>query len=131
MNPLKNTILKLNRLILALALTATILTLFNSFYSNYQVQKEQLILQSLESNMAYASKLSDTTEMFLRSSQQQLAFTANALSEQMSNSVRLNQEANRLKYQTDSFNSVVISNELGITKAASPEALNLPISGTC
>jgi diguanylate cyclase (GGDEF)-like protein len=125
LNPLKNTILKLNRLILALALTATILTLFNSFYSNYQVQKEQLILQSLESNMAYASKLSDTTEMFLRSSQQQLAFTANALSEQMSNSVRLNQEANRLKYQTDSFNSVVISNELGITKAASPEALNL------
>lgn len=122
---LKSTFLKLNRLILFLALSATVLTFINSFYSNYEVQKEQLILQTIEVNRAYASKLSDTTEVFIKSSQQQLSYTANSLYNSMNDDSRLQEEANRLKFQTDSFNSVVISDAFGLTHAASPETLDL------
>jgi diguanylate cyclase (GGDEF)-like protein len=122
---LKSKFLKLNRLILFLAITATTLTFINSFYSNYEVQKEQLIVQATEVNRAYANKLSDTTEVFLAASRQQLAYTANTLSDKMKDDVFLSDEANRLKYQTDSFNSVVISDASGLTQAASPETLNL------
>ncbi len=125
MTVLKSKFLKLNRLILFLALTATILTFINSFYSNYEVQKEQLVLQTIEVNRAYASKLSDTTEVFLRTSQQQLTYTANSLFNKMNDGSHLKEEANRLKFQTDSFNSVVISDASGLTQAASPETLDL------
>lgn len=125
MTALKSKFLKLNRLILFLAVSATILTFINSFYSNYEVQKEQLILQTIEVNRAYASKLSDTTEVFIRSSQQQLTYTANSLFNKMNDDSRLKEEANRLKFQTDSFNSVVISDASGLTQAASPETLDL------
>lgn len=122
---LKSKFLKLNRLILFLALTATTLTFINSFYSNYEVQKGQLILQTIEVNRAYASKLSDTTEVFITSSKQQLVYAANSLFDKMNNEERLKEEANRLKFQTDSFNSVVISDANGLTQAASPETLDL------
>ncbi|QUX95943.1 diguanylate cyclase [Marinomonas sp. CT5] len=125
MTALKSKFLKLNRLILFVALTATALTFINGVFSNYKVQREQLIQQTIEVNRAYADKLSDTTEVFLTSSQQQLAYTANSIFNQMNNGSYLIDEANRLKYQTDSFNSVVISNSNGLTQAASPETLNL------
>ncbi|WP_176335427.1 cache domain-containing protein [Marinomonas primoryensis] len=84
-----------------------------------------MIFQATEVNRAYASKLSDTTEVFLAASRQQLEYTANILSDKMADDVFLSDEANRLKYQTDSFNSVVISDASGLTQAASPETLNL------
>ncbi|WP_220032615.1 sensor domain-containing diguanylate cyclase [Marinomonas alcarazii] len=122
---LNSKLLKLNRLILFLALTATILTFVSSFYSNYEVQKEQLISQAIEVNRAYANKLSDTTEVFLTSTLQQLAYSANSINDKMSDQATLTEEANRLKYQTDSFNSVVISDASGLAKAASPETLDI------
>lgn len=125
MTALKSKFLKLNRLILLLALTATVLTFVNSFYSNYEVQKAQLIQQTIDVNRAYASKLSDTTEVFIASSKQQLVYAANSLFDKMNNEERLKEEANRLKFQTDSFNSVVISDASGLTQAASPETLDL------
>ncbi|REG83212.1 sensor domain-containing diguanylate cyclase [Marinomonas pollencensis] len=125
MSSLKYHFLKLNRLILFLALTATILTFIISFYSNYEVQKAQLISQRINVNQAYAHKLADTTEVFLKLSRQQLAYTANGLGTKMHDQTFLTREANRLKYQTDSFNSVVISNAVGVTQAASPETLGL------
>lgn len=125
MGTVKSKFLKLNRLILLLAITATILTFLNSFYSNYEVQKELLITQAIDVNRAYASKLSDTTNVFLSSTTQQLAYAAKNLSNKMNDSSALKEEVNRLKYQTDSFNSVVISNNTGLTQAASPETLGL------
>jgi diguanylate cyclase (GGDEF)-like protein len=122
---LRSKFFKLNRLILFLALTATVLTFANSFYSNYEVQKEQLIKQSIEVNRAYASKLADTTEVFIASSKQQLVYAASSLFDKMDDEEYLQAEANRLKFQTDSFNSVVISDATGLTQAASPETLDL------
>ncbi|WP_133013434.1 sensor domain-containing diguanylate cyclase [Marinomonas flavescens] len=125
MSTLKSNFLKLNRLILFLAITATILTFLNSFYSNYEVQKEQLISQAIEVNRAYANKLADTTEVFLAASRQQLTYAANEVRNKMDNTAVLKHAANRLKYQTNSFNSVVISDSTGLAQAVSPETVNL------
>lgn len=125
MTKLRRSFLKLNRLILFLAITATILTFANSLYSNYEVQREQLIRQVLEVNRAYASKLSDTTEVFLASTQQQLSYTSSVLSKKMHDKALLKEEVDRLKYQTDSFNSVVITDKTGLAKAVSPETIGL------
>ena len=121
----KYAFLKLNRLILFLAITASVLTFANSFYSSYEVQKEQLILQTLDVNRAYASKLSNTTEVFLTASQQQLSYASGLLSEKMGDSDFLKEEVDRLRHQTNSFNSVVISDSTGVVKAASSEGLTL------
>lgn len=125
MTALKRSFLKLNRLILFTALTATVVTFFNSFYSNYEVQKEQLIHQGIEVNSAYAKKLSETTELFLNSSQQQLAYVAKKSAANMADGETLKRNVDQLKYQTNTFNSVVISSADGIALAASPETLQL------
>lgn len=125
METLKTKYLKLNHLILVLALSATIITFINSFYSIYEVQKEQLIKQTIDINKAYAKKLAETTEVFIRSGKQQLAYTAEKLQGHFDDEDYLQQETNRLKYQTDSFNSVVITSETGVVRTVSPETISL------
>ncbi|MFT2099717.1 diguanylate cyclase [Marinomonas sp. 2405UD66-6] len=125
MTALKRNFLKLNRLILFTALTATVITFINSLYSNYQVQKEQLIQQTMNINTAYAKKLSDTTELFINSSQQQLTYIANRSAAYITNSERLTENAHLLRNQTDTFDSVVIVNNQGVVLSVSPETLNL------
>ncbi|MEP0072428.1 MAG: diguanylate cyclase, partial [Marinomonas sp.] len=97
-----------------MALTATVITFINSLYSNYQVQKEQLIQQTMNVNTAYAKKLSDTTELFINSSQQQLTYIANRSAAYITNSERLTENTNLLRNQTDTFDSVVIVNNQGV-----------------
>lgn len=125
METFKTKYLKLNHLILVLALSATIITFINSFYSIYEVQKEQLINQTIGINKAYAKKLAETTEVFIAASKQQLAYSAEALKGHLDDENFLQRETNRLKYQTHSFNSVVISSERGIVRSTSPETLGL------
>lgn len=66
----------LRRLILLLATFSAIVTLVNGFYASYAVQRQQLIDSALESNRAYAQKLADSVDDFLRAAQQQLAYSA-------------------------------------------------------
>ncbi len=68
--------LNLRFLILLLALSAALSTLVGSFYSTYQVQKEQLTSYTLKSNLAYAQKLASATDNFLKSALQQLEYSA-------------------------------------------------------
>ena len=65
--------LNLHRLILLLAFSATLITFLNSYYSSYQVQKQQLINETLNNHKAYAAKLVSATDNFLLAAQQQLA----------------------------------------------------------
>ena len=46
--------LNLRRLILVLAFSTTLITFLNSYYSSYQVQKQQLIDKTLNNHKAYA-----------------------------------------------------------------------------
>jgi len=122
--------LNLRFLILLLALTASLSALISGFYSTYQVQKEQLMSYTLKSNYAYASKLASTTDNFLESAIQQIAYSAKIIEKKIEDDNLLNQEVTRLNLQTNSFNSVVI-NKGGIVVATSPELpelINQPLS---
>jgi len=55
--------LDLRRLILILAVTSAFVTLANSFYASYSVQRQLLIDNTLEANRGYATKLASSTEL--------------------------------------------------------------------
>lgn len=128
MHRLKNRLkikLDLKKLILFLALSATIVTFLNSFYSSYQVQKQQLQLSTLQSQSAYAAKLVSATDRFLQAAQQQLAYSANVIEAHYDDPTIFTQEVDRLRLQTDSFNSTVIVAAQGFVKGVSPISLKL------
>ncbi|QBR48691.1 sensor domain-containing diguanylate cyclase [Erwinia sp. QL-Z3] len=115
----------LRTLITLLAVASIVITLANSLYATWRVQREVLINNTLESNRVYATKLASTTEMFFQLAQSQLAFSAKVLGDGMDNDAALQSEVDRLREQTNSFNSVVIVDANGWVKAISPESLML------
>lgn len=115
----------LRKLIVILCVFATVVTLFNAFYSLYQVQRELIIHTTLESNRVYAKKMADMTDAFLDSAMTQLQYSANALSQRANDRSALTEETKRLKNQTKLFNSVVIVNADGVITAVSPETVNV------
>ncbi|WP_460749659.1 sensor domain-containing diguanylate cyclase [Marinomonas epiphytica] len=125
METFRTKFLKLNHLILLLALSATVITFVNSFYSVYEVQKEQLINQNIEINRSYARKLADTTEVFIIAAKQQLEYSAIQLGKSFDNENKIQAETDRLREQNESFNSVVVSDAEGLVLSISPEALAL------
>ena len=115
----------LRTLITLLAVASIVITLANSLYATWRVQREVLIANTLESNRVYATKLASTTEMFFQLAQSQLGYSAKVLSEGMDDEAALQSEVERLREQTNSFNSVVIVDADGWVKAISPESLML------
>ena len=115
----------LRRLILVLTLCSALLPFANTFYAGYAVQRQQLMDATQEGNAAYARKLAKSTDDFLQSTLQQLAYTAQLLAEHMDDEAQLIREATRLRLQTKSFNSVTIYNPLGTVLATSPETLQI------
>lgn len=115
----------LRTLITLLAVASIVITLANSLFAAWRVQRDVLIHNTLESNRVYATKLASTTEMFFQLAQSQLAYSAKQLGEGMNDDVTLQSEVDRLREQTSSFNSVVIVDAGGWVKAISPESLML------
>ena len=115
----------LRRLILLLSLAVVTLTAGNLFFASYQTQRNFLMEQTLEANRIYALKLANTTNNFLKSAQQQLAFSAGLLPEIWDQPQQLLQEAQRLRRETNSFNSVTVIRADGKIIASSPSYLNL------
>lgn len=113
--------LKLRRLIILLAMLSGLITLGIGFYASYKVQRDSLIASTLEANRAYAAKLANGTELFFRSAQQQLAVSADVLASRFDDEEVLNDEVERLRRQTDSFNAVVITSAKGQVRAISPD----------
>src|SRR5690554_2187852 len=101
------------RLILVIAVAAGMLTFGSVFYASSQVQKEQLINATLENNHNYAKKLASSTDEFLRAAQQQMATAAAIVAKDYTNIALLEIEAERLRIQTDSFNSVLFVDAAG------------------
>ncbi|WP_409311233.1 diguanylate cyclase [Pectobacterium sp. B1J-3] len=117
--------LGLRRLILLLAVMSALVTLANSFYASYRVQRQLLVDNTLEANRVYATKLASMTEVFFKSTLQQLTYSASVIATQMDDTDRLIEEADRVRLQTNSFNSVAIADVHGIVKATSPDTLQL------
>ncbi|EHP44759.1 diguanylate cyclase [Cupriavidus basilensis OR16] len=113
----------LSGLILLLALGSVLLTMANTLYSSYRVQHDLLIRNTLEANRVYAAKLAESTETHLDSTMQQLAYSASVLASDMDDPAHVSEEAERLRLQTKSLNSVAIVREDGMVLAVSPAAL--------
>ncbi|MDF3832569.1 sensor domain-containing diguanylate cyclase [Cupriavidus basilensis] len=118
----------LGGLILLLALGSVLLTMANTLYSSYRVQRDLLIRNTLEANRVYAAKLAESTETHLDSTMQQLAYSARVLASNMDVPARLAEEADRLRLQTRSLNSVAIVRRDGTLVAVSPATLR--VAGT-
>ncbi len=117
--------LNLGKLILGLALLSAVVTLANTLHASYRVQREQLIGNTLEANRVYAGKLAETTQNFILSAQQQLAYSATTLGRRAHDRGELAAEAARLQLQTNSFNSVLVVDAAGTVLATSPQSLAL------
>ncbi|MEQ4530389.1 MAG: sensor domain-containing diguanylate cyclase [Mixta sp.] len=115
----------LRTLITLLAVASIVITLANSLYAAWRVQREQLITNTLEANRVYAAKLAATTGLFFQQAQSQLAWTAAHLSDRFDDDALLQTEVDRLRQQTNSFNSVAIVDAGGWVRAISPESLML------
>lgn len=115
----------LRTLIALLAIASVVITLANTLYATWRVQRMVLIESTLAANRAYATKLASTTEVFFQLAQSQLHYSANLLGQDFDNPVLAQQEVNRLREQTSSFNSVAVVDSSGVVKAISPESLML------
>ncbi|HHF3083554.1 TPA: diguanylate cyclase [Vibrio diabolicus] len=117
--------LNLRNLIVILCVFSVLVTLINAFYSIYRVQRDLIINNTLESNRVYAQKMSEMADSFIESSMSQLKYSANLLQDKMHDAQFLDEEAERLRKQTKSFNSVVVVNAKGVIISVSPETLQV------
>ncbi|NVC93939.1 GGDEF domain-containing protein [Vibrio natriegens] len=117
--------LNLRKLILILCVFSVVVTLLNAFYSIYRVQHNLIISNTMESNRVYAEKMAEMTDAFIDSAMSQLEYSANTLRTKMADPDVLEEEVNRLRTQTDYFNSVLIVNAEGVIVSVSPETLQI------
>lgn len=109
--------INLRGLVLALTVLSAIAATANALYASYLVQRDQLIANTLESNRVYAAKLAESTSHFLKSAQQQLAYSARHLASQVNAPAVLAAEVARLREQANDFNSVGVISADGVILA--------------
>lgn len=120
--------LSLKYLIGMVAFLSIVLTLAASIISGFRVEQQSLIESTLETNRAYAVKMAQSTESHLSMTLQSMEASANQIAPFMGQENAeeiLLSEANRMKKQTDTFNSVAIAAKDGEILAVSPETLAL------
>ena len=87
-------------------------------------QRENIQSDLLNANTAYAKKMSDVMGDYIAMAQGELSFSAQKITS-MDDNARLKKEVNRLRLQSNLFNSVVIVNSQAMVVATSPETLAL------
>lgn len=116
--------INLRGLVLALTVFSALAATANALYASYRVQRDQLIINTLESNRVYAAKLAESAGNFLKAAQQQLAYSARHLAAQVDAPDILAAEVTRVQEQTDSFNSVGIVSQDGVILATTQNFRN-------
>ena len=118
----------LKNLIQVVAILAIILTFLTSTTVGYRVNKQTLIDSTLETNSAYAKKLSFTTDLYLKETIKILEGSAKEVVPiigEPGTGERLSMIAERVRTQTSTFNSVVISSDKGVVLGVSPPNLEV------
>lgn len=87
-------------------------------------QKKNIEESLIENNIAYAQKLADTTDRYLRTAQQELAWSASQI-KTLDDVIYLSHESDRLRLQSGFFNTVVVVNRDAVIAATSPESIKL------
>ncbi|MCI4117337.1 GGDEF domain-containing protein [Dickeya dianthicola] len=119
--------INLLHLILFISLASMLVTLLNSYFTFYHVQKKLLFEQANKVNSSYSSKLSTTVDNFFSISEQQLSYSARLIAShiQSGNIRSLQVELQRIHELSHAFNSMVVVTGKGQIIAASPISLNL------
>lgn len=78
--PFYSRMLNIKTLIVFLAFLVMFITLVNTLYASYKVQKNQLIKHTLDTNQAYTQKLAAATDDLINAAYEQLGFAANIYS---------------------------------------------------
>ncbi|BES85875.1 hypothetical protein PEC302107_40660 [Pectobacterium araliae] len=115
----------LRSLILSLAIISMIVTLTNAYIAVYNVQKKLITDQILNSNLNYSTKLAATTESFLSSAQQELAYSATSMAGSFSDDDALLEKSEQTFRMSQSFNSVFVADHQNHIHAVYPTSLNL------
>ncbi len=117
--------INLRQLILLLAVFSAAVMLAGGMAGAYQVQRQQLVANTLDANEAFARKLARTTSDMLLRAQSNLAYAADILERSGMAPVVQQAEVERLRRLELGFNTVTIVNEHNIVQALSPETLGL------
>ncbi|MHA1103696.1 sensor domain-containing diguanylate cyclase [Kosakonia cowanii] len=116
--------IKIKTLITLLSVGSVVLTAVMIMLFQFIVQKEYIEDTLSQNNLAYARKLADTTDRYLTIAQSELRWSATQIQE-ITDLRKLQHEANRLRLQSNFFNSIVVVNSERIVTATSPESLKL------
>ncbi|MEN4798209.1 MULTISPECIES: diguanylate cyclase [Pantoea] len=116
--------LRLRTLLLSLSVGGVILTSCLLLVALLIFQKGNIEDSLLESNIAYARKLADTTDRYLGTAQRELAWSATQI-KGLTDPAALREETDRLRLQSGFFNTVVVVNRDAVIAATSPESLSL------
>jgi diguanylate cyclase (GGDEF)-like protein len=117
--------INLRRLILLFAAATALITLINSFYAAYRVQRTVLVENALEANRAYAAKVASSIGEYLQTSQQQLAYSAVILGRDFDKPAVLDAEVRRLREQDAGFTNIAVVNTSAMVLRAAPDSLQL------
>ncbi|MFS0690899.1 diguanylate cyclase [Sporosarcina sp. 179-K 8C2 HS] len=120
--------LSLKYLIGMVVFLSIMLTLAASIISGYRVEQQSLIGSALETNRAYAVKMAQSTESYLSMTLQSMETSAHYIAPyfgQENAEETLLSEADRMRKQTNTFNSFTIVDKNGEILAVSPETLGL------
>ncbi|MFT0531250.1 diguanylate cyclase [Castellaniella hirudinis] len=115
----------LRQLVLVLSIGSVLTMLLAGTIGVYQVQKDQLMDDTLTSNQAFAEKLAASTATLLAQAQQDLAYTANRIAQSSQQLASLQDEVDYLREQGVGFNTVSITDNQGYIVTVSPQSRNL------
>ncbi|NNH79309.1 GGDEF domain-containing protein [Acinetobacter sp. ANC 5380] len=117
--------LNLRKLILiSTIVSVSCLFIVSIFILNYVI-KEQLIQNSLSVNAKYASKVATSADQHFDDMLKELKYSADLLGQDFSNPRLIQEEAKRLKNQSNKFNSLLIVDKQKRVISFAPQSLNL------
>ncbi|GEK32940.1 sensor domain-containing diguanylate cyclase [Kurthia sibirica] len=117
--------IKLQYLIIGVALLAFVLTSITSIWSGYKMNKTSLGDSAMETNRVYAQKLASTANGYLEETLKLLSANTLTISENIQDQNYLLKKADLIRNQTSAFNSVAIVDAQAIVLATSPQTLDL------
>lgn len=117
--------LNLRKLILFLAIFSIVILFTASLFVNYAIQKKELLDTSLSVNMEYATKIAHSADIQFQVVLNELNYSALLLGKSFDNNQLKQSEVDRLKEQSNFFNSVIISDKNGRVLNYSPTKIAL------
>lgn len=110
----------LHAVLVALAVLSVAVGFSNAMYSSYQVQKAQIIKNSLAANQARAEKIAEVVDVYVAALHRQAGNSARQLPALLHNPAALQAELQRLAGQIDSVYAVLLADTAGGITAAAP-----------